>query len=80
MWVRQWIGDGGKAIAIERNLEVVLKGFHRHDALVFTAKAAPLGIQVNLVVAEAANEVGVKSLHFVPFSLGTTYHGGLTFT
>ena len=59
MGVRQWIGDGGKAVAIERNLEVVLKGFHRHDALVFTAKAAPLGIQVNLAIAEATYEVAM---------------------
>jgi hypothetical protein len=63
MGVWQWIGDGREAVAIEVHLQVVLKGFHRHDALVFTAKAAPLGIQVNLVVAEAANEVGVESVH-----------------
>ncbi len=45
------------------------------------AQSAPLGIQVNLVIAEAANEVGMESVvHFVPFYLGTTYHGGLTFT
>ena len=71
MGVRQWIGDGGKAVAIERNLEVVLKGFHRHDALVFTADATPLGVKVDLVVAEATYEVAMESVHFFPFVVMT---------
>jgi hypothetical protein len=80
MGVRQWIGDGGKAVAIERNLEVVLKGFHGHDALVFTTRSAHAGIEGDLVVAEATYEVAMESVHLVPFYLGTTYHRGLTFT
>ena len=54
-------------IAIERRLEVVLKGFDGHDALVFVASEAHAGIKVDLVVAEAANEVGVESVHFLAF-------------
>ena len=65
MGVRQWIGNSGKAVAIEVHLQVVLKGFHGHDALVFMAQSAPLGIQGNLVVAKAADEVGMESVvHF----------------
>ena len=44
-------------------------------------RSAHAGIEADLVVAEAANEVGMESVvHFVPFYLGPTYHGGLTFT
>jgi hypothetical protein len=43
------------------------------------AQSAPLGIQVNLVVAEAAYEVAMKCSHIFPFVLLRVYTGGLTF-
>ena len=46
------------------HLEVVLKGFHSHDALVFVASEAHAGIERQVIVAEAADQVVMGGIHF----------------
>lgn len=58
----------GNAIALNRGMEISLKSLNCHDTLVFVAKAAECGIKVKILIAEAADEVGVDSvIHCLAF-------------